>query len=511
MQTDSPAKTGLRVVIVGGGTSGWMAAALLSRALPRAVAQLTVIEPPGPRGIGVGEASIPSLVNLLHTLGADEGDFLRKCEATWKLAIRFKDWNRIGGEYWHPFGVCGAKIDGRDVFPYWLAEHRRGTFRDRYHSLSLHHAACVAGKGPHSLTMASPISQTLSYAFHFNAEALASWLRERALLTGVSEQNGKVQCASLDGDGTVTAVHLDSGATVDGDFFIDCSGFQSVLMARSLRDPFLPWTSHLLCDRACAVKIETNGSVPPFTTSLALPAGWIWQIPLAGHLGLGYVFSSQFASDEDAWTQMQTALPELGLASRTPRFLPMRVGRQSSFWKNNVLALGLAAGFLEPLESTGIHLSQIGIEHFIRLFPRTVDVALQRDQYNTRMSRTYDEVRDFVQLHYRLSQRSDSEFWLAARQAPLSNELTAQLELYSDNGTLTPLMPQAFADTSYYHILTGNDVLPRRVAAPIAALDSTAVSRVLMAITQQNADVLRQLPAHEELLNRVLHPAQRAA
>lgn len=485
------------IAIAGGGTSGWMTAAMLARTIPRDVCQITVIEPPGPRGIGVGEASIPSLVSLLKRFQADEAEMMRACEGTYKLAIRFLDWIDAGSDHWHPFGVCGAKIDGRDLFPWWMAQRQRGEAVLPYHEYSLHYHACIHGRGPHFAQGASPIAETQSYAFHFNAEALAGWLRQVALTAGVREVHGAVESAVRNESGDVEMVHVTQGQTVTADFFIDCSGFRSILMNETLQDPFQSWNQNLLCDRAVAWKIPGGARIPPFTVSKALQAGWMWQIPLIEHTGLGYVYSSQFITEETAWDQFQQAVPELDLSKATPRFLKMRVGRQSSFWKHNVLAVGLSAGFLEPLESTGIHLSQVGIELFLQLFSLRGEFSASRDYYNSAMAKLYDDVRDFVQMHYWLSQRDDTPFWKAARNAALSSALTQRLQLYDETGMFDVLQREAFPDTSYYHILAGSRRLPKR--APLFAMAATTdmIQHVLDSITVQNHHALAQLAPHE--------------
>lgn len=495
---DSTKRSEVRhIAIAGGGTSGWMTAAMLARTIPREQCRITVIEPPGPRGIGVGEASVPSLVSLLRSFEADEAEMMRACEGTYKLAIRFLDWVDAGSDHWHPFGVCGAKIDGRDLFPWWMAQVSRGEAVLPYHEYSLHYQACIHRRGPHYVQGVSPITETQSYAFHFNAEALAGWLRNVALTAGVLEVHGAVESAVLTDRGDVSMVHVTQGQTVSADFFIDCSGFRSVLMHETLGDPFQSWNNRLLCDRAVAWKIPNSHFVPPFTVSKALQAGWMWQIPLVEHVGLGYVYSSQFVSEDTAWQQFQQAVPDLDLTGATPRFLKMRVGRQSHFWKNNVLAVGLSAGFLEPLESTGIHLSQVGIELFLQLFSLHGDFSAPREHYNTTIAKLYDDVRDFVQMHYWLSQRTDTAFWTAAQAAPLSSALEHRMKLYDETSMFDVLQREAFADTSYYHILAGSRRLPKRAPLFAMATPSSAVQRILDTIARQNQTAVAHLEWHE--------------
>ncbi len=505
-KTQKSTEYGLRdIVIVGGGTSGWMAAAMISKMLRPEECRVTVIEPPGPRGIGVGESSVVSMVALLKMLGADEVQMMQHCEATYKLGIQFSDWHQIGKTNWHPFGVCGARIDQRDLFHFWLAERKRSSLTKTYHSYSLQWAACETGKSPHGFTALSPITHTQSYAFHFNAEALAGWLRGIALAAGVKEIAGTVQATTLNSEGDVQSVTVTSGEAISADFFIDCSGFESVLMSKALKDPFQDWRSHLLCDRAVAFKTPGKRIVPPYTKSQGMPSGWAWHIPLAHHVGHGYVYSSQFVSDDDAWEQLMSATT-LNDSTASPRFLKMRVGRQTNFWRRNVLAIGLSAGFLEPLESSGIHLSLVGVEMFLKNFPVSNDWSPLQRNYNARMTSIYDDVRDFVQLHYALSKRNDTPFWIAAQDAALSPSLQRRLDLYDDAGSLDALQPEAVPETSYYHLLTGNDRLPRRASPLALSIESQQIQEILSAIELQNENALRDLPLHEELLNRIHNP-----
>lgn len=500
--TEATISPEFRIVVVGGGSTGWIAAAVLTRMMRQGSGSVQVVSPAGACGIGVGEASVVSIHNLLLALGADEADFMRRCDATYKLGIRFRNWHVIGRDYWHPFGVCGASIDGRDMFHVWRAHAADRMDAADYSRYSLNQVASLAGKGPHSLHSRSPLTETRSYGFHFNAQKLAEWLRDLALGRGAVERTGRVSDVSRGPDGDVTSLTLTDGSVVAGDLFLDCSGFQSVLMEAALLDPFLSYGDQLLCDRAVTCRLPAQRTLPPYTLSTAAPAGWIWQIPLTTDVGLGYVYSSGFTSDDEAWRTLAEHA-ELDPAAQSPHVLRMRAGRQQSFWKHNVIALGLAGGFVEPLESTGLHLSQLGVEFLLKLFPSDSDVASLRLEYNRQMSSLYDDVRDFIQLHYTLSQRGDTEFWNAARRTIVSDVLAARLELYDDAGVLDHPRAEAFTETSYYHILTGNQRLPRRAAAFALAVDPQEAQWVLQSIRRQTDQVLRDLPLHEELLNRI--------
>ncbi|MEZ6125308.1 MAG: tryptophan 7-halogenase [Planctomycetaceae bacterium] len=484
------------LIVVGGGTAGWMTAALLSLNLRPKECSITVVAEDD-SGIGVGEATIPPILRLLRHLRADEAEFMQACDATWKLGIQFSDWKTIGHDYWHPFGICGARIDGRDLFPYWLMEKERP-----YQSYSLQCAAAVAGKSPHARNTRSPIAASGSYAFHLNARKLSAWLQQQATARDVQHVRGQVVSAERSQTGDLTTVTLNNGQALSADFFVDCSGFESVLMRSTMQDPWIDAGGHLLCDRAVAVRTPGTPLIPAHTRSLALTAGWSWEIPLFSQRGLGYVYSSRFVSDDDAWRQLMRAhrLNEDGVWA--PQFLKMAVGRQTSFWKQNVLAVGLAAGFVEPLESTGLHLAQVGIERFLDLFAISGDMSSVRDLYNQEMTALFDDVLDFIQLHYFLSQREDA-FWKAARDLPLRPALQHRLQLFDDSGTLDARPPESFPESSYYAVLAGHQRMPKRPPALALAVDRERLTVVMQAIQDQNRSALRGLPLHEEMLRHV--------
>lgn len=495
-----------RIVIVGGGATGWMAAVLLGRCFSSLGVKVTVIEPPGKRGIGVGEATIPSILRLLDNLGVEEKEFMVACDATYKLGIQFSDWLQVDRDYWHPFGVCGARIDGKDLFHYWFAERSQKRVLRPYHSYSLHWGACLASKSPHLFGGLSPITQTRSYAFHMDAVRLADWLQSNATEKyGVEHLTDTVEGFSPNGRGGIAQLRLASGRSIPAELFLDCTGFQSQLIQQFLGVEFMDWSSELLCDRAVAIRTAASRSPSPYTRATALEAGWYWSIPLCSRMGLGYVYSSKHIDDERALQQLTSTTVSAGhppLENSEPLFLKLRVGRLKEFWKGNVIALGLASGFIEPLESTGIHLTQVAIELLLDYLPDRRSNESLKAVYNQRMGSLYDEVKDFVQLHYLLSKREEP-FWRDARQAPLSAPLTARLELYDECGWIDGLKSDGFQETSYYHILTGNGRLPRRPASLSLANDPNRTQEVLQQILQQNESMLAQLPAHREMLDWV--------
>ena len=493
------------IIIVGGGTAGWMAAAMLSHHMTPQQCRVTIVDS-NEGGIGVGEATIPSILRLLRTLRADEAEFMRSCGATWKLGIQFANWLRPEHDFWHPFGVCGAVIDGGDLFPFWLANAQQSEEATRpYHAYSLHWAAMLAGKTPHSAAETlSPITSTGSYAFHLDAIKLAEWLKSRALAAGVQHIADRVVSCERNEAGDIISVQLDNDGTQPGDFFVDCSGFQSVL---AQGDDWIDWSDQLLCDRAVALSLPPRAVIPSHTKASALSAGWCWDIPLMTRRGLGYVYSSRHLSADDAAVELRSFAKVRDNDDVAIRQLSMKVGRREQIWKGNVLSLGLAAGFTEPLESTGLHLIQVGLEQWLKLFPAQPISPVLQDAYNTRMTRIFDEVRDFVQLHYHLNQRSVDDdphgFWQASRDAEISDQQKHRLKLYDEIGRLPAFDTEAFGDANYYFILSDNDRLPRRPTATAIAAGGERITFVLQAILDQNRNALRDLPLHEDRLKQV--------
>ncbi len=490
-----------RITIVGGGTAGWMTAALLSRSLSRSECHVTIIDE-NKGGIGVGEATIPSIVQLVRTLGGDEAEFMRACDATWKLGIQFCDWKSDGHTAWHPFGQCGAQIDQRDLFSYWLTDQQRP-----YHSYSLNWAAALAGKSPHARNSLSPIAATGAYAFHLDAGCLAEWLKQRAIANGVDVVSHRAADIVTDDSGQISAVTLDDGNSVHGDLFVDCSGFDSMLMRHRPKEEWGDGSESLLCDRAVTLRLPSTKVKAPYTTAKALSAGWAWDIPLMNRRGVGYVYSSQFVSDDDAIAELQQHIgaTESGEID-APSFLSMKVGRRVNAWSGNVVAIGLAAGFVEPLESSGLHLIQTGVERLLKYFPTAnsspASWAALQTAYNSETAIQFDEIRDFVQLHYVLNDR-DEPFWKAAKAAPLSSALQHRLRLYDEIGMLDHLQASAFPDASYYYLMAGMGRLPKRPPALSLAVDKDRLQFVLRAILDQNRKALRELPLHEEMLQQV--------
>lgn len=488
-----------RVVIVGGGTAGWMAAIYLNRYLRRLNGTVVLVESPTLGTVGVGEATIPSLVNFVRLLQLDEGEFMRRCSATYKLGIRFDDWTRDGVTYWHPFGICGARVNGLDLFHFWLKRRNEAGSKSSYFDYSLQASLSEAEKAPWPYGGSSRVAETGSYAYHLDAAALGDYLKVIATSEGVQHLFGTVQDVALDPQGNIASLDIGGGRTIAGDLFLDATGFRGRLIEQVLDDPWIDWSKFMLCDAAVAMPLPRGDKFPPYTLSKAMPAGWMWRIPLSSRTGNGYVYSSAHLSSDAAVDALIAQSGLRGARGADPRLLNIRLGRRTHFWLRNCVSVGLASGFVEPLESTGIHLIQRAVMLLVDHWPdRSLNDALRR-AYNARMAAVYDEVRDFITLHYILAQR-DELFWRDARNVPLTDTLRESLALYDENGRIESSRLQLFPETSYFFILSGNGRLPRRqiVEADIAAPGE--IWHLLDRIRGQNREFVARMPSHADYL-----------
>jgi len=482
------------IVVAGGGTAGWMSAAYLRR---RTRQPVTLVESASIGTIGVGEATIPALIDFIQGMKIPEEEFLRGCHATYKLAIRFEGWTREGVDYWHPFGLCGGRIDGIDVFHHWLRAARAGHAVRSYTSYSLQ-AELAEQKKAHRPIAGQPVVP--NYAFHLDAAAFAELLKKIALADGVEHVVADIAAAEVDPSGTIRALRTASGQRLAGDLFIDCTGFRGLLIEQQLGDGWLDWSDTLLCDRAVVLRRPASPAMPPYTRATAKSAGWAWEIPLSHRTGHGYVYSSRHQSDEAAAHELleQARAPS---ETRDLSQLRMRVGRRAAAWRANCVAIGLSAGFIEPLESTGIFLVQRGLEELIECFPtRSLEPGL-RSLYNERIARVYDDVRDFVLLHYLLTGRDEHAFWRDARRVAIPDSLARLLELYDANGMiLESERNPVFRETNFLHILVGGGRLPQHEHPRVGWSDPDRVVELLQHIRRQNGQVASQLPLHRDLM-----------
>ena len=449
-----------RVLIVGGGTAGWMTAAGLARKLGDRVQSIRLVESAEIGTVGVGEATLTHLRYFNQALGIDERTFMRETQATFKLGIEFINWGQIGDRYIHPFGDYGRPMRAVDFHHYWLRARAAGdqTPIDAY-------SFPIAAAQQNRFILPSPdprsVLSTFSYAFQLDAGLYAAYLRRYSEARGVERIEGKIVDAALDPEtGYVTGVALEDGRRLEADLFIDCSGFRGLLIEQALKTGYDDWSRWLPCNRAFAVPCESNDDFTPYTRATAEKAGWRWRIPLQHRLGNGHVYSNDFISDDDALGALMANLD--GAAQKEPKQLFFLTGKRKRIWNRNVVSIGLSSGFLEPLESTSIYLIQIGITNLLELFPDRSFNDHDRDEYNAMMDLEYDRIRDFLVLHYIATEREDSEFWRYFRNLTLPDSLQYKLDLFRERGVVVKYGTGLFLEPSWLAVYLGQRITPKR-------------------------------------------------
>ncbi|WP_337847604.1 tryptophan halogenase family protein [Sphingomonas sp.] len=488
----------VRVVIVGGGTAGWMAASALARFLP-GVADVRLIESEDIGIVGVGEATLPHLRAFLQRLGIPEAEMMRATNATYKLGIDFRDFGRIGDRYIHPFGAYGVDLAGVGFHHYWLRACAEGSAR-RIEDYSLPIVAARANRFALPPADGDFLSTSYGWAYQFDATKLAPMLRGYSEARGVTRTEGRVTGVARDGEsGNVTELVLESGERVAGDLFIDCSGFRALLIGGAMDAAWEDWSHWLPCDRAAALPATSpEGPIEPYTRATAMGAGWRWHIPLQHRVGNGYVFSSNFLSEDAACDEILGAVEGTPLAD--PRILRFRAGRRRESWVGNVVSIGLASGFLEPLESTSIHLAQMAVMRLIELFPeRQIDPA-DRAAFNATVDYEYDRVRDFLILHYHATTRDDSEFWNHVRTMALPDSLAGKLELWREAGRIETYGEGLFLEPSWVAVYLGQGMMPQRYDPRADNPAPAALKRALDDIADTIRSRVAAMPDHEAAL-----------
>jgi tryptophan halogenase len=448
----------LDVVIVGGGTSGWMTAAALSKVL-KGKHRITLVESDEIATIGVGEATIPMISVFNRMLDIDENEFVRETQASFKLGIEFVNWGQLGDRYIHGFGVIGQDNWTVDFHQYWLKQWLAGKANGLDH-YSINTAACLQNKfmRPRMDMPKSPLSQ-IAYAFHFDASLYARYLRKYAEQRGVVRTEGRiVEVMQREGDGFVTGVKLQNGKEVVGDLFIDCSGFRGLLIEQTLKTGFDDWSHWLPNDRAIAVPCASVKDLTPYTRATARQAGWQWRIALQHRTGNGHVFSTKFMSEDEATAVLMSNLDGAPLAD--PRPIRFTAGARKKAWNKNVVSIGLASGFLEPLESTSIHLVQMGIAHLLTFFPGQEFSDADTEQYNRTMRQETEWVRDFIILHFKATERTDSPYWNYCRTMEIPESLQHRIDLYRAHGRVLREGNELFAKPSWLQVMHGQRIRP---------------------------------------------------
>lgn len=501
-----------RITIVGGGTAGWMAAAAISRVL-KGLPGLTIrlVESEAIGTVGVGEATIPQIVGFNQLLGIDEAEFVRETHATYKLGIEFVDWTRLGHRYVHPFGHYGIDMLGIEFHHFWLRGLALGESAglDDY---SIGAMAARAGKyfAPQPGQPNSPLAR-LAYAFQFDAGRYGAYLRRLAEAQGVERVEGRVvQVHQHPETGFVTAVQMDNGDLVDGELFIDCSGFRSLLLGQALGVPFIDWSKWLPCDRAVAMPCSSAGPDQPITRSTARPAGWQWRIPLQHRIGNGHVYASAFMDDDAALDILLANLDGRPLAD--PNRIRFTGGHRTRLWEKNVVALGLAGGFLEPLESTAIHLVQAGIARLMAYFPTVDFTPKESDRFNAETAQEYLDIRDFLVLHYKATERDDSEFWNYCRTLEPPDGLREKLEMFRSSGRVIREHNELFTETSWLSVMAGQGIMAGGWHPVAEILDEAELKRRLAHVRQVIAQAVQQMPTQDDYLHQqgsAIAPGQR--
>ena len=467
------------IVIVGGGTAGWLSAAYLSKALScnqNSNFKITLIESSNVPTIGVGEATLPLLAKSLKYLGISERDWMQKCNATYKLAIKFVNWSGLPEkkEFWHPFGQTSYH-EGLPISSYWLEAKLNKLSTSFAESCFEHVHLCKAKKSPkpklNSQVYSNEAIKNISYGYHLDAGLFADYLKKYSKKRGVKQILDKVVHVCLNEQGFIDCLTTENHKKIKGDLFIDCSGFKGLLINQSLNEPFISYSDSLLCDRAIAISSpyedrdiynKKHGGIEPYTTATALSSGWSWKTPLVGRNGNGYVYASDFISQEEAEAELRQHLGA-GVKNSEAKHIKMRVGRTRNSWSKNCVSIGLSSGFIEPLESTGIYLIEVALYNLLRHFPNARIEQAKISNYNRIMNGYYDEIRDFIVMHYCLTNREDSSFWKTNKySATVSKKVQDKLEFWK---SMLPLkddefLGQLFPEYSYICLLDGMGHLP---------------------------------------------------
>ena len=488
------------IVIVGGGSAGWMTAAALSSLLSPENVTVTLIESDQIGTVGVGEATIPDMLNFNAMLGIPEAEFLKATNGTFKLGIEFIDWGRKGESYIHPFGNIGVDMQGIDFHQYWLHAKSSGNKTP----LQDYSICAVAGQR-HKFTLpdANPRSvlSHLRYAYHIDATLYAKYLRNFAEKRGVKRLEGKVINSNLNpNSGDITGLKMDSGEVIKGDFFFDCTGFRALLTNGALNVPFTDWSHWLPCDTAQTIASKRKGPLLPYTKATAKSAGWQWRIPTQHRTGNGHIYSSQYMDDDEAIDSLIAGLDSDPIGE--PRKIKFKTGYRDTLWNKNCIAIGLSAGFLEPLESTSLFLIQQGISRFITLFPTTNISPLVRHEYNKQMRKEFHQVRDFIILHYVATQRDDSPFWNDCRNMSIPDRLKQKIDLFQEAGRVFRYDDELFSKPSWVAVCLGQNIIPKINDPIVSSLPSDQVNHSLNSMHKAMVQAAEKMTTHEEFLKR---------
>ncbi len=488
MNTLSPIRN---VVIVGGGTAGWMCAATLAKTLGRTL-NITLVESDEIPTVGVGEATIPTLLSLHQLIGINEQEFVSRVNGTFKLGISFESWRDRGEDYIHSFGMTGKDCWAAGFQHFWIKAVREGYAKD-YGQYCNELLAAEQGK------FAIAPKHGLNYAYHIDAGLYAQFLREFAEQHGAQRHEGKVEEVRVnDVSGYIESVKTARGEVIEGDLFIDCSGFRGLLIEQALHTGYDDWSHWLPCDSAVAVQTESVGELVPYTRSIAREAGWQWRIPLQSRVGNGHVFCSRYLSDDEA---VDTLLNNIdGETLNDPRVIKFTTGTRRKHWNKNCVAMGLSSGFIEPLESTSIHLIQRSITRLVQLFPNNGIVDADVEEFNHQMLTEIDNVRDFIVLHYVVTNRRDTAFWRHCANMEIPDSLKHRIELFKKTGRVFKVPTELFGENSWVQVMLGQGIMPEDYHSIVDMMEPAELRSFMQTIDNQAQHLVRQLPTHAEFI-----------
>lgn len=479
-----------KVVIVGGGTAGWMAAASFSRMLGKTV-EVTLIESDEIATVGVGEATVPPLILLNRYLDINEQEFLTFVKGTIKLGISFENWKNINEKYIHAFGYPGKDTWAASFQHFW----RRGMDLGVNYPIGAYSLECQSALNNKFAHLPNSV---LSYAYHIDAGLYARFLRSFAEKWGAQRIEGKVTDVVLDADQSIKSIRMASGTEIEGDLFIDCSGFRGLLIEQALHTGFEDWSHWLACDSAVAVQTESVREPVPYTRSIAHHAGWQWQIPLQHRVGNGLVYCSRYMADDEAKKLLIESIE--GRTITEPKIIKYKAGQRLKYWNKNCVALGLASGFIEPLESTSIHLIQRGITRLIQMFPHYGIKSCDVNEYNEQMKAEVANIRDFIILHYHLTEREDSPFWRFCKNMAIPDSLAQRMNMFRETGKVYIKSHELFVESSWLQVMIGQGIVPKHYHSLVNEMTEADLVKFLSDIRSSVAQTVQRMPSHQNYL-----------
>ncbi|KPW03164.1 tryptophan halogenase family protein [Pseudoalteromonas sp. P1-11] len=488
------------VVIAGGGTAGWITAALLNKVLGKVI-KITLIESSTIGTIGVGEATIPPIIQLNNALGINEQDFINATNASIKLGIEFENWKTPSHSYMHAFGSFGKDFPFCDFYNFWVKGHISGAEESLW-DFSLNYQAAKQHKFAPLNTLPNTQLPGLSYAYHFDATLYAEFLKKLATSRGVEHIDDKIeQVEQCPLSGNIKSLTLGNTQQINGDLFIDATGQRALLIEQTLNTGFVDWSHYLPCDSAVAVQSQGTSELKPYTRSIAHSEGWQWQIPLQSRIGNGLVYCSRYLSDDAATQLLLNNLPAEPMTE--PRVIKFKTGRRLKQWHKNVVSVGLASGFLEPLESTSIHLIQSAVTRLIKLFPHNGISDALVTEFNKQSVIEIEHIRDFIILHYTLTAREDSPFWRQCKQMDIPDSLAHKLKLFKQTGKVVRENDELFAEVAWQQVFIGQGLIPEDYNCIVDSLSSEQLNDLFSTLKTLITSTVDQLPTHKDFLAKI--------